>query len=602
MSWPLVSDFSRMLQNPKLAFRDLALRECRIELDALGQPRPRSGNFATVYKAFRPDGSELAVRVFNRRQPERMERYEALNRYLESHPANCLVGFDYDDRGIRSGADGKLYPLLTMDWVPGVTLFEWARDRCREGYREALAIGADVWLQLIRDLEAAKVVHGDLQHGNVLVSSEGYFKLVDYDCMGVPELMGGPTLETGLPPYQHPGRSADTPLFSGLDNFSALVIYVALRALAADPGLWFTFVEQPGYDRLLFRSEDFQRPGASPLYQALMHSADEQVRDLSHYLFQLTTYDVRDIPPVDEVLLWCNSLENLLAARDWDTAIQLVDRMGEGEQIAPQFYDPALLDNYPGAEELAAQARISGEVRRVLEVLAAAMRFRNWDHFLATWQANQHVLVNRPSAAPFRREVKKLLTVESLKKLLGSPRADDQAVIEAWNYLRTLGGHERAEPFRGEIARRMERQQELPKLQRALAEAPSPPTMKSDRLLTEAWNPDLFDGYALIAPLEQQVAAARQRLEKVRRLSELAKKISLEGEQEIMVLGGQLPEGYHPDLSLRVQRARQRLKAYQRIHEMVQDPRAEASLVEAFEKLVKLKGEGMLRGPIRQRV
>ena len=245
MSWPLISDFSRLLQNPKVAFRDPALRECSIELDNLGQPKPRSGNFATVYRGFRPDGRAFAIKVFNRFADERHERYQAISKYLQDHQVSCLVNFEYQEKGIRSASDNKLYPLLMMDWVPGVTLFEWARDRCREGYQEALAIGADVWLQLVRELAAHHVVHGDLQHGNVMVTSDGYFKLVDYDGMAVPELFGRRNLETGLIPYQHPRRDAQTPLFAGLDNFSALVIYVALRALAANPRLWSTYATAP---------------------------------------------------------------------------------------------------------------------------------------------------------------------------------------------------------------------------------------------------------------------------------------------------------------------------------------------------------------------
>ena len=56
-----------------------------------------------------------------------------------------------------------------------------------------------------------------------MVSPDGHFKLVDYDCMCVPELQGQPNVELGMDPYQHPGRKADTPMFPGLDNFSALV-------------------------------------------------------------------------------------------------------------------------------------------------------------------------------------------------------------------------------------------------------------------------------------------------------------------------------------------------------------------------------------------
>jgi hypothetical protein len=41
-------------------------------------------------------------------------------------------------------------------------------------------------------------------------------------------------METGLAPYQDPQRNDQTLLSANLDHFSALVIYVALRALAAD--------------------------------------------------------------------------------------------------------------------------------------------------------------------------------------------------------------------------------------------------------------------------------------------------------------------------------------------------------------------------------
>ena len=39
-----------------------------------------------------------------------------------------------------------------MEWVPGITLFEWCRDRCREGYAQALQIASDVWLHVVREL------------------------------------------------------------------------------------------------------------------------------------------------------------------------------------------------------------------------------------------------------------------------------------------------------------------------------------------------------------------------------------------------------------------------------------------------------------------
>lgn len=302
MSWPLQSDFASMLKNPSVGFRDAELRQCSVEMNQLGQPKARSGNFAAVYRGFRPDGTEFAIRVFNRRQDERLQHYRAISDYLQGRAISSIVRFEYDEQGIRSAGDGKLYPLLLMEWVSGTTIFDWLRKQCKKAQPGTLLAGAEMWQHLVRELSEHGVVHGDLQHGNVMVSPSGQLKLVDYDCMAVPALLGRRNLETGLPPYQHPGRNGETVLFPGLDNFSALLIYVALRALAAAPKLWQTHVAQPGYDRIMFRDEDFREPLKSPLYQDLLQSPDGQVRELTHCLFELWRHDLRKVPRLDEVL------------------------------------------------------------------------------------------------------------------------------------------------------------------------------------------------------------------------------------------------------------------------------------------------------------
>lgn len=306
MSWPLQSDFIAMLKSPSVGFRDPELKQCTVETNPLGQPKARSGNFATVYRGFRPDGGEFAIRVFNRRQDERLAHYRAIGEYLQGRTISSIVRFQYDPQGIRSARDGKLYPLLTMEWISGTTLFEWLQDRYRDGQFKTLPIVAEAWARLVRELAEHQVVHGDLQHGNVMVSPETQLKLVDYDCMAVPSLLGRRNLEVGLSPYQHPRRDSDTELFSGLDNFSALVIYVALRALAVSPQLWDTYVVQPAYDRILFREVDFRSP-SSPLYRDLLKSPDRQVRELAADLFELARCDLRDVPRVDELLMRAES-------------------------------------------------------------------------------------------------------------------------------------------------------------------------------------------------------------------------------------------------------------------------------------------------------
>ena len=630
MSWPLVSDFSRMLQNPKIAFRDPLLKECTVERNNLGQPKPRSGNFATVYRGYRPDGTEFAIRTFNRAADQRRERYQAVSNYLRARSIWSIVSFTFDEKGIRA-SDGKLYPLLTMDWVPGVTLFEWSRDRSREGYQEALRIGADVWLQLVRQLTANGIVHGDLQHGNVMVSPEGHFKLVDYDCLSVPDLMGQRNLETGMVPYQHPARNAETSLFPGLDNFSALVIYTALRALAAAPSLWFTYVDRTGYDRLLFRKEDFDSSHTSPLYQDLMHSPDQQVRDLTHYLFQLTRYDLHQIPPIDEVLLWCNSIEDLLAKRDWDTAVKLVQRMGTGEQIPhnlrgqveeaqrrvacrqaleaaiergneeeiQRFYVPELLDDYPAAAHLVEKARSAVQVRQILDYLDAAKRSQNWDAFRKTWQTYQGLLADRPSAQPYKEEIIKLLRVDTVRRLLADRAADDRAVLDAWNHLEALGGHPTAEPFRAEIQRRTARHGNISRLRELVQQQPKTPTIAFDKEVVAACTPDVLKQFPrLRAPLE----ASQKRLGRLNRLLELTNTCTLDSEQEIVTAGRHLPQSYHPALHRRIQQARQRMKALELLRESLEEPYSDLRIVAAWRTLEKLTGQNLLPEGDRWRV
>jgi hypothetical protein len=130
LSWPNPLDFKKALQAPSFAFRNPELKKCTILQDNHGQPRPWAGAFANVYQATLPNGKKRAIRVFTGAVPERRDRYQKLVEYLEKRSLDSLIQFDYDDRGIRSGGDGKSYPLITMDWVSGDTLYDWVKNQC----------------------------------------------------------------------------------------------------------------------------------------------------------------------------------------------------------------------------------------------------------------------------------------------------------------------------------------------------------------------------------------------------------------------------------------------------------------------------------------
>jgi len=346
MSWPLASHFSAILQNPRAAFRDARLQAASIEKNELRQPRPWAGAFAVVYKGIDANGRDpFAVRVFTTESPERRERYEHISTYLQSRKLNCLVDFEYRDNSIRSAGDGKWYPLIIMEWVQGETLFNWVRERCLAGDRRALGDAAGRWVELVKELAEASLAHGDLQHANVMVTHTGELKLVDYDCMCVPSLVGRRNLEVGVEPYQHPDRNESTLLSTDLDNFSALSIYVALRGLAAEPRLWQKYVEQPGYDKLLFRLQDFQDRGRSPVYQDLMRQRDREVGRLTDKLFELWHVRMEQVPPLSLLANSYDKVEQLLLQHQWQAAVDLLNRRGQFRD-APERLKPLIRHAY----------------------------------------------------------------------------------------------------------------------------------------------------------------------------------------------------------------------------------------------------------------
>jgi serine/threonine protein kinase len=305
MPWPLGSEFQTILQNPKIAFRDPFLRSCTIERNALGQPRAWAGSFAVVYKGIDATGAPLAIRVFSTESPHRRGRYDQIGEYLAPRRLPCLVSFEYREEEIRSLSDGKRYPIVLMDWVEGETLFQWVGNQCRRGDAAALVGVARQWPTVVAELSREQIAHGDLQHANIMVTPKGKLKLVDYDGMCVPALLGANCLEVGTPPYQHPQRNSSARLSLRLDDFSALVIHAALQALAADSALWGKYVEQTHSDKLLFREDDFLFPQKSALRRELLKSAEPNVRYVTERLFAAAAGQMDDVPRLDEIIASC---------------------------------------------------------------------------------------------------------------------------------------------------------------------------------------------------------------------------------------------------------------------------------------------------------
>ena len=636
-SWPLASHFSMVLQNPRIAFRSPDLKQIAIAKDKLNQPRAWSGAFATVYKGSFPNGrGSLAIRVFTSAAPERRERYQAISEYLRSRRLAPLVGFSYVDDGIRSASDGKFYPLVTMDWVPGETLFKWVRRQCGDKNRKALAAAADRWIELVAQLDSARIAHGDLQHANVMVTDQGELKLVDYDCMCVPALVGRKNLEIGVEPYQHPARNHDTPLSLELDRYSALFILVALKALAAAPDLWTTYVERPQHDKLLFRAEDLDDPAHSTLIQTLYKSPDAEVGRLCRDLVELRRLDMSATPRLADLLFSFANVEKLLAARDFDGAVEMVARgkkslaeappalqpklreaqervkrrqelekaAAAGDEAAMQrLYQPKLLDDYPQAKQAAAVARQAAEAIPLLAKLEAAQKSQNWRQFVHIWDARRALLEGRKSAAKYEPEVRswreRNLACDAVLTLLKQPAGDVGALALAWTKLTSLGGHPEAEPERPVVERLLKRQKawsHFQKVERGCSQA-------ADLELVRAWNEKLFAGWKTAERERPVVVSAHERLATVQRLGSLARAASsAESEMKLAKAATRLPAEYKHDMHSRVRLAHERLRALDALRESLGEPASDLAISAAWEHLEKLEAQALAPAEIQGRV
>src|SRR5579871_2924245 len=113
MAWPVSQDYNEAVQNPGTSFADAELRAGEPATDALGIPRPCSGNFADVYE-LRCGPNKWAVKCFTRHVHGLRERYAAISQHLRQARLPFTVDFQYLEQGIR--IRGQWFPIVKMRW------------------------------------------------------------------------------------------------------------------------------------------------------------------------------------------------------------------------------------------------------------------------------------------------------------------------------------------------------------------------------------------------------------------------------------------------------------------------------------------------------
>ncbi len=331
MAWPRATDYSAAIQNPSSCFHDPELSRGQAASDLLmGLPLMYAGNFASVFKLTCPGEQVWAVKCFTRQVADLQERYQRISDHLDRQKRKFAVEFVYLPEGIR--INGVWYPILKMRWVEGFTLNEFLRDHA--GQPALIEQLSQLWLRLAAELRDAKMAHGDLQHGNVLLvpgskSTSIALRLIDYDGMWVPALATQPPGEVGHPNYQHPVRLTSGGYDAEIDRFSHLVIYSALRFLAVGgKALW---DRHDNAENLLFRAVDFRTPGKSKLMGDLLALPGDDVRTLLGHLLDASRQALDAVPLLNELI---DGTHVVPLSRDQASRLQEV-LPGQTWQVAP---------------------------------------------------------------------------------------------------------------------------------------------------------------------------------------------------------------------------------------------------------------------------
>jgi len=288
--FPTGFQYQEAVQHPERCFSDPDLRSASFERMAMGLPKMISGNFASVFPMTSAAGHQYAVKCFTREVSHQLQRYMSIGAYLSKLQPWWATDFQFIPDGIQ--VEASRYPILRMNWVSGLTLVRWISNNINRP--AAIADLARRFDDMIRDLASASMAHGDLQAGNLLVADNGTLHLVDYDGMYVPGLDGLPAGEVGHPDYQPPGRSLSD-YGPAMDRFSAWLISLSLKILAADPGLWDQL--NPAHDEyLLLSRSDLLDLRSSPRFSVLSSHRNAEIRRLANVARDILTLPLAAIP------------------------------------------------------------------------------------------------------------------------------------------------------------------------------------------------------------------------------------------------------------------------------------------------------------------
>lgn len=293
-----ISDIKASIQNGTL-IQDKFFKNADFLKDSRGRLISYTGGYTVVVPA-NVKGGKWAFRCWHTSVKDSKERYSLIGKAINKSNLSYFCSFDYTEKGII--VKGESYPITKMRWVDGQDLKKYI---CANSHnKKAIKELAHKFLEMISELHKHHIAHGDLQHGNILVSDSGQLFLVDYDSMYVPEMKDKYSdIITGLVDYQHPSRKKNSISSEKLDYFSEVIIYTSLLAIASKPDL-VDLYNVENSEALLFSSRDFESFSSSQIYSDLKSLNNEEIdKCLVAIENYLAINDINQLDPIECYLM-----------------------------------------------------------------------------------------------------------------------------------------------------------------------------------------------------------------------------------------------------------------------------------------------------------
>lgn len=295
-NYPSRTDIVTAMRNPLVSFKSNELIGGSV-IQKGSRIIQFSGGYTSVFPFNMKSGDKVAVRLWIADIGNAKKRSLKISNYLLNLDNDYFAGFRYVDDAVL--INGSLHPIVLMDWVDGETLKEYINNNISNATKILDLAGR--FQQMTEYFHKKNIAHGDLQHGNILVKSDGSLVAIDYDSMFIEPLKGMDDTIKGLPGYQHPSRHSNKFVNPKLDYFSEVVIYLSLLIYAHNPKLWETYYET---EDLLFSKDDFLNPKDSKLIQDSLKSSNPSIIELTNKMLEeLNTNNILQLRPLEELLV-----------------------------------------------------------------------------------------------------------------------------------------------------------------------------------------------------------------------------------------------------------------------------------------------------------